>query len=161
MLLFSLWWCSVVENYNQISWQLKSGSSEQEVDSTITHCFMLSFNVSDHCGEPRSLRRPAWGAFVAMSKFYSDLLLLRLWELSCKVLLSLTCAVQLGWKKLYIIVKSLCCVQLHANGTFPGSRMSAVRHHLRGIFLLLRSEDFACKQKLRTTHSMAGVFPYT
>lgn len=66
-----------------------------------------------------------------------------------------------GGGKLRIIVKSLCGVQRVANGMFPGSRMSTVRHLLRGVFRLLRSEDFARKQKLPTTRSMAGVFPYT
>lgn len=72
-----------------------------------------------------------------MSSFYSDLLHFRtsgaeLWGGS----LFGFCSTAWVKEKLCIVVKSLCCVRVHVNRTFHSSRVSSVRHRLRGIFLL-------------------------
>lgn len=88
------------------------------------------------------------GICCNMSSFYSDHC-----SLECNADGTVSAVLQGGsvfWllrhgldKKLYVIVKSLRCVQLHVNGTFHISRMRSVRHHLRGILLLtsLRNGD--------------------
>lgn len=62
-------------------------------------------------------------------------------------------------KKLYIIITSLRRAQLRAHGTFRGSRMSSVRHRLRGITLLasLTNGDVACTQGLYAPHNQAYI----
>lgn len=76
-------------------------------------------------------------AISCMFSFYSDLLQFRTSgaELRGGSLFGL-CSTAWVKEKLCIVIKSLCCVRVHVNGTFHGSRVSSVRHRLRGIFLL-------------------------